>query len=118
MVLRDLRNGVRLLSHAPGVSALAVIALGLGIGAAVGIFSVVDAVLLKALPFPHSGRLLAIYEKNPAQKKYKLFVAPVNFLEWQRQSRTIEGMAAIVDTRTSLTGGPNGHIEPEELTVE
>jgi putative ABC transport system permease protein len=118
MVSQDLRNGVHLLWKSRSVSALALLALALGVGAAIAIFSVVDAVLLKPLPFRQPDRLLAVYEKNPAQRKFKLFVAPTNFREWRRQSRTIEDMAAILDTRMPLTGGPNGRIEPEEVNVE
>lgn len=118
MVSRDLRNGVRLLGQARGVSALAILTLGLGIGAAVAIFSVVDAVLLKPLAFRQPDHLVVIYEKDPAQRKYKLFVAPANFREWRRRSRAIEAMAAILDTRMTISAGPNGRIEPEELSVE
>ena len=118
MVVPDLRSGVSLLWKARSVSLLALLALGLGIGAAIAIFSVVDAVLLKPLPFREADRLLVLYEKNPAQQKDKLFVAPANFREWQRQSRTFESMAAIADARMSITGGPNGPMEAEELSVE
>ena len=118
MVFRDLRNGVLLLCKARSVSALALIALSLGIGSAIAIFSIVDAVLLKALPFRNPARLLVLYEKNPAQKKVKLFVAAANFFAWQRRSQTIESMAAIVDMRMTMTGGPNGHLDAEELAVE
>ena len=118
MVSRDLRNGVRLLGHARGVAALAILTLALGIGAAVAIFSEVDAILLKPLPFRQPNRLVVVYEKDPAQRKYKLFVAPANFREWRRQSRTVDDMAAILETRMTLTAGPNGRMEPEELSVE
>jgi putative ABC transport system permease protein len=118
MILQDLRNGARLLWKTRSVSALALLALALGIGAAAAIFSVVDAVLLKPLPFPDADRLLAIYEKNPSQHKFKLFVAAANFREWQRHRRTVEAMAAIADTHLNLTGGPNGRMEAEELKAE
>src|SRR6516164_7138236 len=117
MVSQDLRNGAHLLWKARSVSALALLALALGVGAVIAIFSVVDAVLLKPLPFRQPDRLLTVYEKNPAQRKFKLFVAPANFREWRRQSRAMEDMAAIQDMRMPLTGGPNGRIEPEEVTV-
>jgi putative ABC transport system permease protein len=118
MVSQDLRNGVRLLWTARSVSAVALLALALGIGSAIAIFSVVDAVLLRPLPFRQPDRLVAVYEKNPAQRKFKLFVAPVNFREWRSQTRTFEDLAAIQDTHMPLTGGPNGRVEPEELNVE
>ena len=114
---RDLRYGARLLWRAPEFSLVALVTLGLGMGASTAIFSVVDAVLLKPLPFREPGRLLAIYEKSPSQKKTKLYVAPLNFQAWQQQSHTLE-MAAVQDLRRNLTGGPNGRIDPEEVRVE
>jgi putative ABC transport system permease protein len=107
-----------MLWKAPGFSAVALVALALGMGAASAIFSVVDAVLLKPLPFRDPQRLLVIWEGNPAQNLEKMFVAPGNFLEWQKQGRTLESLAAIQDTHINLTGGPNGHIDPEELMAE
>jgi putative ABC transport system permease protein len=118
MVFQYVRNGWRLLWKTPSVSALALLALALGIGATVAIFSVVDAVLLRPLPFRDADRLLAVYEKNPAQNKFKLFVAPANFREWQRQSCTIHQMAAIEDRPMNLTGGAPGHADAEEVKAE
>ncbi len=115
---RDLRHGVRLLWKAPGFSAVALVALALGMGATTTIFSVVDAVLLKPLPFRDPQRLLVLWERNPAQNLKEMFVAPGNFLEWQKQSRALESLAAIQDVSINLTGGPNGHIDPEELRAE
>src|ERR1700674_2556405 len=115
LIAQDLRYGARLLRQAPGFSLLAMAALALGMGATTAIFSVVYAVLLKPLPFRAPERLLVIWEKNPAQNRYKLFVAPVNFLEWRKASREMEGMTAFQDVRITLTGGPNGHFDPEEL---
>src|SRR5450756_1962069 len=114
---QDLRYGARLLAKAPAFTAVALLTLALGMGAATAIFSVVDAVLLKPLPFRDAERLLVIWEKYPSQNRYKLFVAPVNFLAWQKQSRAVRQMA-LQETRLNLTGGPNGHIDPEELKVE
>jgi putative ABC transport system permease protein len=115
---RDLRHGVRLLGKAPGFSAVALAALALGMGATSAIFSVVDAVLLKALPFRDPQRLMVIWENNPAQNLKEIFVTPGEFLEWRNQSRAIEALAAISDVHVNLTGGPNGPIDPEELRVE
>src|SRR5450759_1404321 len=105
---QDLRYGARLLAQAPAFTAVALLTLALGMGAATAIFSVVDAVLLKPLPFRDAERLLVIWEKNPSQNRYKLFVAPVNFQAWQKQSRAVERIAAVQEARLNLTGGPNG----------
>ena len=115
---RDVRHGIRLLRKSPEFTVVALATLALGLGAATAIFSVVDAVLLKPLPFPHADRLLIIWEKNAAQNKSKLLVAGGNFLEWQKQARSLDALAAYQDVHVNLTEGPNGHIDPEELPAQ
>ena len=115
---RDLRHGARLLWRDPGFSAAALAALALGMGATCAIFSVVDAVLLKPLPFRDPQSLLVVWESNPAQNLKDMFVTPGDFLEWRNQSRALQALAAVEDVHVNLTGGPNGHIEPEELRGE
>ena len=117
-LLQDLRFGVRRLAKTPAFTIIAVITLALGMGAATAIFSVVDAVLLKPLPFRDPEKLLVIWEQNPAANRYRMFVSTINFVTWQKQNRTLEQMAAIQDVKLNLTGGPNGHIDPEELKCE
>src|SRR4030095_14236339 len=112
---QDVRYGFRLLGKAPAFTTVALLTLGLGMGAATAIFSVVDTVLLRPLPFRDAERLLVIWEENPPQDRYRMYVAPANFWAWQKQSRTVGLMAAVLDKRINLTGGPNGHIDPEEL---
>ena len=114
----DARHGVRLLWKTPSFTAVAVAALALGIGATSAVFSVVDAVLLRPLPFRDPSRLLVLWEKNPARNRYRMFVSPADFLEWRAQARSFSGMAAVQSSRMNLTGGPNGHIDPEEIAVE
>jgi putative ABC transport system permease protein len=115
---RDVRFGVRLLLKSPEFTLVALTALALGMGAATAIFSVVDAVLLKPLPFPQPERLLAIYEKNAAENRFKLFVAGENYLEWRQQTRVLEACAAFQDIHVNLTEGPNGPIDPEEIPAQ
>ncbi|MFY9726461.1 MAG: ABC transporter permease [Bryobacteraceae bacterium] len=117
-LVQDLRHGVRLWWKARGLAALALVALALGIGATTAIFSVVNAVLLQPLPFRDDGRLLAIFEKNVPQRKSDLYVAGINFDEWRRRCHTVAAMAAISDVHATLTGGPNGHMDAEELKAE
>jgi putative ABC transport system permease protein len=92
--LSALGGGARSLLKARGFTAAAVTALALGLGAATAIFSVVDAVLLKAIPFRDPDRLVAIWEKNVALNRADMFAAPANYLEWRRSS-SLEDAAAI-----------------------
>ena len=114
----DLRYGARMLAKAPAFTAVALLTLALGMGAATAIFSVVDTVLLKPLPFRDAERLLVIWEQNVSQNLDRAFVPPASFAAWQQQTRAVERMAALQDTRINLTGGPNGHIDPEEIKGE
>ncbi len=115
---QDLRFGLRLLTKAPGFTGVALATLALGTGAANSIFSVVDAVILKPLPFRDPDRVLVVWEKNPSLNRFRMSVAVGNLYEWGRQARTLEGLSGVFDARVNLTGGPNGRIDPEELKVE
>jgi len=112
----DLKLGVRLLMKTPGFTLIALLALALGMGATTAIFSVVDAVLLRPLPYRDPERLLVVWEKNPAQGKYRLFTAGTNFRQWQQRSHTLEGMAAVqeqmaVAVENLATGGRVREVE-------
>src|SRR5438128_6193891 len=109
---RQLRYGARLFWKAPAFSLLSLVTLGLGMGATTAIFSVVDTVLLKPLPFRDPDRLLAMWEMDPALHRDRNYVAPVNYLEWRRQCRSVAAVAAIHDVR-AIVGGGSG--EPEEV---
>lgn len=101
-LLQDLRYGVRMLMKNPGFTLVAIITLALGIGATTAIFSVVNAVLLRPLPYPESDRLLTI------EQHYKSGLAGVGepkFLFWREQSQSFEAMAAI-----SNFGGAGGNL--------
>ncbi len=117
-LIGDLRYGVRLLLKSPGFAATSLVTLALGIGATTAIFSVVDAVVMKPLPFRDPGQVAIIWEKNPSQNRFRLRVAAINMVEWQRQARSVRDISGIFDTTLNLTGGPNGRVDPEELKVE
>jgi putative ABC transport system permease protein len=115
---QDLRYGIRILRRTFGATSVAIGAMALGIGASVALFGIVDAVLLKPLPFRDPGRLLVIWENDVAQHQSKMYAAGANFLAWQQRSHTLESVAAIQDWHLNLTGGPDGAIDPEELKAE
>src|SRR6185437_7180211 len=117
-LIGDLRYGVRLLLKSPGFAATSLVTLALGIGATTAIFSAVDAVVMKPLPFRDPGQVVILWEKNPSENRFRLRVAATNMVEWQRQARSVRDVSAIFDTTLNLTGGPNGHVDPEELKVE
>lgn len=91
-VLRDLRFGVRQLIKAPAFSLVAILTLALGIGASSAIFSVVNGVLLRPLPFPEPDNLVRVHEVVPQYGRFS--VAPANFLDWRTQNTVFERIAA------------------------
>src|SRR6266480_238119 len=108
---QDLRYGLRTLLKNPGFTVVAVSALALGIGANSAIFSVVNAVLLRPLPFKNPEQLVMVWENATHLGFPKNTPAPPNFLDWQRQNSVFTGMAAMVERSFNLTGVG----EPERL---
>lgn len=89
----DLQFGVRMLRKQPGFTLLAVFTLALGIGANTAIFSVVNGVLLKPLPYPEPERLVMLWERNPQKGMEQESVTPPNFDDWQTQQQVFEHLA-------------------------
>lgn len=110
-LLRDMRYGFRMLAKKPSFTAVAVLALTLGIGANSAIFSVVNTVLLKPLPFKDPDRLMMVWEDNTKLGFPKDTPAPANFADWRDQNGVFESMAAIATQTFNLTGVG----EPEKL---
>ncbi|HJQ32698.1 MAG TPA: ABC transporter permease [Pyrinomonadaceae bacterium] len=110
--LQDLRFGARVLRKRPGFTAVAVLALALGIGANTAIFSVVEAVLLRPLPYERPEQLVLMYEDG--RDVQNRWVSYPNFLDWRARNRSFEAMSTIRGWDLTLTGdgGP-----PESLTA-
>jgi putative ABC transport system permease protein len=106
-ILQDLKYGFRVLRKNPGFAAGAIVVLALGIGANTAIFSVVNAVLLRPLPYRDPGRIAMIYHVPP-QKSFpgaKIFaVSPANYLDWQAQSSVFDAMSIFHPTTMTVTG--------------
>jgi len=91
-MIQDLRFGLRMLLKRPGFTLIAVLTLSLGIGANTAIFSIVNALLLRPLPFHESGRLVFLSEKS--REGERLDVAYPNFADWRERAQSFVGMAA------------------------
>jgi putative ABC transport system permease protein len=98
---QDLRYGARTLLKKPGFTLIAVLTLSLGIGANTAIFSVVNAVLLRALPYPQPDRLLVLTEKT---RRGRLGVAYPNFRDWRERAQSFTEMAGFRSALLNLTG--------------
>jgi putative ABC transport system permease protein len=90
---QDLRYGARMLLKNPGFTLIAVITLALGAGANTAIFTVVNGVLLRPLPYDEPDRLVALWESDPRRNIEQQPVAPPNLVEWREQSRSFEDIA-------------------------
>jgi predicted permease len=105
MLLQDLRYGVRMLMRRRGFMAIAILALALGVGANTAIFSVVNAVLLRPLPFKDPGRLVFIHETVHRETVERRPASYPDFEDWRDQNQVFEQIAAYADgQRFTLTG--------------
>src|SRR3954462_11773058 len=102
---QDFRYAARLLLRAPGFAFIAIAALALGIGANTAIFSVVDTLLIRPLPYRDADRLAGGWEFNVPRARTTNVVSPGNFIHWRELNRSFEDLAAVSMTfRTTLTG--------------
>ena len=110
-ILQDLRYGVRTMFKNPGFTSVAIFALALGIGANTAIFSVVNAVLLRPLPFEQSDKLVMVWEKRLQLGRIRNTVSPPDFTDWRAQNQVFEDMAAFLSQGFNL----GSSTEPERI---
>jgi ABC-type antimicrobial peptide transport system permease subunit len=113
-LIQDLRCALRLLRKSPGFTAVAVVTLALGIGANTAIFTLVNAVLLRPLPYKDPNRLVMVWEQNPHRGWFENIVSSANFLDWKKQNHVFADIAAFESSSFNLTGDNT----PEEIAGE
>src|SRR5262245_25252596 len=111
-LLQDLRYGARMLWKRPGFTLVAVMTLALGIGGNTAIFSVINAVLIRSLPYGQAERLVTVWEKAQGSEQNQINIG--NFLDWKAQNSVFTDMVAFADTRVNLAGDG----EPEEIPAQ
>src|SRR5271168_1670377 len=103
-LLQDIRYGIRMLAKNPGFTAIAVLTLALGIGANTAIFSVVNAELLRPLPFRDPGQLVRVASANARLHTVSGAVSYPDFADWRSQNHVFQDIAAYTDSSFALTG--------------
>jgi putative ABC transport system permease protein len=114
-VLQDLRYGARLLLRSPGFSAVAIVALAIGIGANTAIFSVINTLLVQPLPYRDADRLVVVWEHNIPRDRQANVVGPANFIHWREMNQSFTDLAAVTFTYGVTVTGTG---EPEELQAQ
>jgi predicted permease len=120
---KDLQLAVRMLRKNSAFTVLAVLTLALGIGANSAIFSVVDAILLRPLPYPEPTRLVRLWECHPSRGYFRNVVNPLNFLDWRDNSKSFQSMAAIMGSSNNLNAQgqpvavPGLRVSPEFFSI-
>src|SRR5215471_7431668 len=111
-VFRDVRHVARALRKQPAFTVVAILTLGVGIGANTAIFSVVNTFLLRPLPFPQPERLVALFERNVLNEQPQFSPGPGTFLDWQKTSKSFEQVSAIITPIVTLANrSPGGAAE-------
>src|SRR5438876_9278469 len=111
-LVQDVKYGFRMLVKNPGFTAVAVLTLALGIGANSAVFSAIDAILLRPLPFPNGDQLMAISQFRPKLSNPLSYVAPVRIEDWNRMNSTFQAITGYYVDDASETSGAL----PEKIT--
>src|SRR5688572_19813026 len=110
-LLQDVRFGLRVLWKRPGFTAVALAVLALGVGTSTAIFSVVNAVLIRPLPYPGAERVIAFDAVNPPKGVTESNMSAPDFTDWKAQSRSFEALSIYATGDVNMTGGD----EPERI---
>jgi predicted permease len=113
-LLQDFRYAFRSLLKSPGFTLTALVTLGIGIGANTAIFSTINAVLLRQLPYPDSGRLVMLWTDDRKHDVHQEGVSYPNFVDWRRMNHTFEDMAILSRAVSAILSGGQ---EPENVQV-
>jgi hypothetical protein len=93
----DARYALRVLARRPAYTSLVLVTLAIAIGATTAVFSAIDTVLLRPLPYPDAARLVTVWENDRINRKPRSPVAPGNWHDWRSQTRSFEDLAAYID---------------------
>jgi putative ABC transport system permease protein len=115
-LIQDLRYAARTLTKSPGFTLVAVLTLALGIGATTAIFSVVNGVLLKPLPYGSPGRLVMVWENNGRGNAHNV-VNPANYLDWRARARSFSDMGIFSWAAATLAGDRPEHVSGLAVSV-
>ena len=116
-VWQDVRYAARSLRWNPGFTVVAALTLALGVGANSAIFSIINAVMLRPLPYAHPERLVRIYESNPERGWPQFSASHPNFLDWRAQAHSWEALAATTSGSVSMTSNDGAEVLREILVT-
>src|SRR5947209_8524595 len=120
-LIQDIRYGIRMLGKSPAFTVVAIITLALGIGANTAIFSIINSVLLRPLPFPQPDRLMFVTEMvaRPSGPLAMSAISYPDYFDWRSQNHVFQGIAAYHDDQFTLTGsGQPLHISGQTVSAD
>src|ERR1700681_3062106 len=103
--IANLKSAIRFIRKSPSFSMAIIVTLALGIGANSAVFSAIDAILLRPMPFPNGDQLVTIVERNPKINSPRAFVAPIRLEEWNRMNSTFQSISGYYTEKVSETSG-------------